>query len=87
LCNISGVVVGSTLLGKSPEFKDYQLLFTISTCVRLVPLFIVFMIDWKPYTKARKFFIRSLGVRPHRGGISRPILYIDDSDDDSKDDR
>jgi predicted MFS family arabinose efflux permease len=82
VCNIMGVLVGSAWLGSTPVYENYLNLFTLSSTFRFLPLAIIFMIHWEAYTKVRKIFVRALAIRPNKGALTRPILYIEDEDEE-----
>lgn len=78
-CNICGVTIGSQLLGRSPTSADYARVFEISTMMRLLPILVVFVIDWQVSSQyIKRFYIRFVGIRANRGAVSKPILYVDE---------
>jgi MFS family permease len=78
--NIVGVSIGSQMLGKNPTALDYNHLFELSSVMRFVPILVVFAIDWKVSARyIKKFYFRFLGARVNRGGVTRPILYVDEN--------
>lgn len=78
--NIIGVSIGSQMLGKNPTALDYNHLFELSSLMRFIPILVVFAIDWKVSARyIKKFYFRFLGARVNRGGVTRPILYVDEN--------
>jgi hypothetical protein len=78
-CNILGVSIGSQLLGSQPTMDDYFNIFFASAAVRAIGICSIFAVDWrisKYYLS--KLYVRTLGLRFNRGGVERPILYVDD---------
>lgn len=84
VCNIFGVLIGSSFLSRYPDFDSYISLFTLSSFFRFLPLVILLTVRWSTVLHARKIMVRVLGILPNRGAISRPILYLDDKDKNEK---
>lgn len=80
MCNIVGVIIGSQILGSKPQSTNYVTLFELSTIFRILPIFVVFAIDWEVSSRyINKLYMRFVGVRANRGAVTKPILYIDDN--------
>lgn len=81
LSTIVGVIIGSEFLGREPSIETYKHLFYLSSFMRTLPIFMVFLIDWKSIRMAsRKYFVRIVGVRANKGPEVRPIFYSNDQD-------
>ena len=81
LCNISGVLTGSIILGAQPQFSDYVKIFEISSLMRFFSILVVFAIDWKVSSLyVTKIYMRIVGVRANKGSVSKPILYVEDKE-------
>lgn len=79
---ILGVVLGAQILGKEPDFEDYNQIFYWSALIRISPLIFIFLIDWKDTRfTTKKYFFRIIGVRPTRGPEVRPVLYTKEDDE------
>lgn len=76
---VIGVSIGSAILGKTPDFSDYQLVFTTSSVARVLPLvFLLFLYRQWAHVKVRHLFIRLVGLQSGKGtSLGRPILYLD----------
>jgi MFS family permease len=85
LCTLAGVVWGAELLGRNPNLDSYNLVFNLSTIFRLSPLMFIFLIDWKETRlEVRTVFFRLVGTRLNRAGESKPILYMEEKQDDTQ---
>lgn len=85
LFSIAGVGVGSLILGENPTTENYTAVFTVSTCMRFVPLVFAYFINWQESrTRVQRIFVRLVGLRVSRGGLSRPVLYTEEPNDPKK---
>lgn len=79
ICSIVGVSIGSELLGPNPSMATYRGLFEFSALLRGFAILAVFAVDWRVSAKLiSRLYFRTLGVRVNRGGVTKPILYLDD---------
>lgn len=82
VCTISGVLTGSTILGKNPSIESYESIFYLSSLFRISPIIFIFFIDWKSTRiYSMNYFFRIIGIKPNRGGEVKPVLYTKENQD------